>query len=173
VLVIRRATTSFGIGDGANVIPDLFGSVRREHQVMTEVRMTDEVDETAITELRERVIANNLTATGLPTGRSLGCFLRDTGGQLIAGLDGFSWGGYAKIEWLWVRDDYRHHGLGTLLVRAAESEAADRGCAVVRVDSHTFQAPGFYDKLGYERIGFAADTPIGHGEVFFLKRLPG
>jgi hypothetical protein len=42
----------------------------------------------------------------------------------------------------------------------------------VRVDSHTFQAPGFYENLGYERIGFAADTPLGHGEVFFLKRLP-
>jgi ribosomal protein S18 acetylase RimI-like enzyme len=42
---------------------------------------------------------------------------------------------------------------------------------VMRVDSHTFQAPGFYEKLGYERVGFAADTPFGHGEVFFLKRL--
>jgi ribosomal protein S18 acetylase RimI-like enzyme len=70
-----------------------------------------------------------------------------------------------------VRDDHRGHGLGTQLVGAAETEAAQRGCGVVRVDSHTFQAPGFYDKLGYERIGFAPDTPTGHGEVFFLKRL--
>ena len=90
---------------------------------------------------------------------------------MIAGLDGFSWGGYVKIEWLWVHDEHRHRGLGTELVRAAEAEAARRGCDVVRVDSHTFQAPGFYEKLGYERIGFAADTPAGHGEVFFLKRL--
>ena len=138
---------------------------------MIDVRITDEVDDAAIAELRERVIAFNVTATGFPSGRSLGCFLRDTGGQLIAGLDGFSWGGYAKIEWLWVRNDHRRHGLGKQLMRAAEAEAVARGCGVVRVDSHTFQAPGFYEKLGYERIGFAADTPVGHGEAFFLKRL--
>ena len=137
---------------------------------MTEVRITDEVDDAAIDELRDRVIAYNLEATGLPAGRSLGGFIRDDG-ELIAGLDGFSWGGYAKVEWLWVRDDHRGRGLGRQLVRAAEAEAARRGCGVVRVDSHTFQAPGFYEKLDYERIGFAVDTPIGHGEVFFLKRL--
>ncbi len=138
---------------------------------MTEVRITDDVDDNAVAELRERVISYNLAATGFPDGRSLGCFVRDADGQLIAGLDGFSWGGYVKLEWLWVRDDHRGHGLGTQLVRAAEAEAAQRGCDVMRVDSHTFQAPGFYDKLGYERIGFAAGTPAGHGEVFFLKRL--
>jgi ribosomal protein S18 acetylase RimI-like enzyme len=138
---------------------------------MTEVRITDEVDGDAVAELRERVISYNLAATGFRDGRSLGCFVRDADGQLIAGLDGFSWGGYAKIEWLWVRDDHRRHGLGKQLVRAAEAEADKRGCRVMRVDSHTFQAPGFYEKLGYERIGFAADTPIGYGEVFFLKGL--
>jgi ribosomal protein S18 acetylase RimI-like enzyme len=70
-------------------------------------------------------------------------------GRLIAGLDGFSWGGYVKIEWLWVHEDHRHRGLGTELVRVAEAEAARRGCDVVRVDSHTFQAPGFYEKLAH------------------------
>lgn len=138
---------------------------------MIDVRITDEVDDAATAELRERVTSFNLAATGLPNGRSLGCFLRDADGHLIAGLDGFSWGGYAKIEWLWVRGDHRRHGLGKQLMRAAEDEAVERGCGVVRVDSHTFQAPGFYEKLGYERIGFASDTPKGHGEVFFSKRL--
>ena len=138
---------------------------------MAEFRITDEVDDAAVAELRERVISYNLAATGLPNGRSMGCVVRDADRQLIAGVDGFSWGGYVKIEWLWVRDDRRRHGLGTQLVRAIEAEAVKRDCVVVRVDSHTFQAPGFYEKLGYERIGFAAGTPIGHGEVFFLKQL--
>ncbi len=138
---------------------------------MMEVRITDKVDDAAIAELRDRIISFNLAATGFPNGRSLGCFLRDVDGELIAGLDGFTWGGYAKIEWLWVRDDHRRHGLGRQLMRAAEAEARARGCAVVRVDSHTFQAPGFYEQLGYEQIGFASDTPIGHGEAFFMRRL--
>jgi ribosomal protein S18 acetylase RimI-like enzyme len=138
---------------------------------MTDLQITDAVDEVATAELRASVIAYNLAATGIPDGRSLGCYVRDADGELIAGLDGFSWGGYTKIEWLWVREDHRRGGLGSQLIRAAEAEAARRGCDVMRVDSHTFQAPRFYEKLGYERVGFAADTPIGHGEVFFLKRL--
>jgi GNAT superfamily N-acetyltransferase len=151
-------------------MPD--GIAMRTRRVMTGVRITDEIDDAAVAELRERVIAYNVAATRFRDGRSMGCFLRDDDGELIAGLDGFSWGGYAKIEWLWVRDDRRGHGLGRQLMSAAETEAVRRGCGVVRVDTHTFQAPGFYEKLGYERVGFAADTPVGHGEVFFLKRLP-
>jgi ribosomal protein S18 acetylase RimI-like enzyme len=75
------------------------------------------------------------------------------------------------IEWLWVDADHRHEGLATRLVRAAEHEAVRRGCVVVRVNTHTFQAPGFYERLGYEEIGRADDTPVGHGEVFFERRL--
>jgi GNAT superfamily N-acetyltransferase len=75
------------------------------------------------------------------------------------------------IEWLFVRADQRGSGLGTRLVSAAEAEAARRGCVVIRVNTHTFQAPEFYAQLGYEVIGAAGDTPVGHGEVFYAKRL--
>ena len=56
-------------------------------------------------------------------------------------------------------------------MRAAEAEAIRRGCVVMRVNTHTFQAPDFYPSLGYTEIGSSADTPVGHGEVFFAKRL--
>jgi GNAT superfamily N-acetyltransferase len=92
-------------------------------------------------------------------------------GRLVAGIDGFTWGGYAMIEWLWVHDDLRGSGLGQRLMEAAEQEAGRRGCVVVRVNTHTFQAPGFYARLGYVRIGFAEGTPRDHGEVFLEKRL--
>ena len=140
---------------------------------MIDVQMTDEVDEAGVEELRNALIAFNLAATGYSDGVSLGCLLRDQAGQLIAGLDGFTWGGYAMIEWLWVRGEYRHDGLGTRLVEAAEQEAARRGCVVVRVNTHTFQAPGFYAGLGYSQIGLAEDTPVGHGEVFLQNALIG
>ena len=77
------------------------------------------------------------------------------------------------VEWLWVHDDHRHDGLGSRLVEAAEGEAVRRGCVVIRVNTHTFQAPGFYERLGYSQIGFAEDTPVGHGELFLEKRLLG
>lgn len=138
---------------------------------MFDVRMTDEVDEAGVAELREAVIAFNVNATGYSDGASLGCLLHDGDGALAAGLDGFTWGGYGMIEWLWVRDDLRHQGLGARLVTAAEQEAVARGCVVMRVNTHTFQAPAFYSQLGYAEVGAADDTPIGYGELFYAKRL--
>lgn len=138
---------------------------------MFDVRMTDEVDLVGVEELRNAVIAFNVAATGFSDGAPLGCLVRDEARRLVAGLDGFTSGGYAMIEWLWVDADHRHEGLATRLVRAAEHEAVRRGCVVVRVNTHTFQAPGFYERLGYEEIGRADDTPVGHGEVFFERRL--
>jgi GNAT superfamily N-acetyltransferase len=136
-----------------------------------EVRITDEVDAAGIEELRQAVIAYNIARTGYDDGRSLGCLLRDDEGRLVAGIDGFTWGGYAMVEWLWVHDDLRHGGVGSRLLGAAEEEAARRGCVVVRVNTHTFQAPHFYAAHGYQQIGFAEDAPRHHGEHFFEKRL--
>jgi len=36
----------------------------------------------------------------------------------------------------------------------------------------TFQAPGFYAKLGYTVFGELADVPRGHRRLWFCKRLP-
>ena len=90
---------------------------------------------------------------------------------VTAGIDGFTWGGYAKIEWLWVHEDHRRAGLGRRLMEQAELESARRGCMVIRVDTHTFQAPDFYARLGYTLIGRSQDTPVGHGELFLHKRV--
>lgn len=123
--------------------------------------------------VRDAILEFNMATTGFHDDAVLGCVLRDTAGDLVAGLSGFTWGGYGMVEWLWVRDDQRGAGLGARLMRAAETEASARGCVVMRVNTHTFQAPRFYARLGYEVVGRADDTPVGHGEVFYAKRLDG
>lgn len=127
-----------------------------------------------IAAVRDAVVAFNVARTGCDDDTDLGAVLRDEQGDLVAGLAGWTWGGFGKIEWLFVREDRRHTGLGSRLVAAAEAEAARRGCVAMRVDTHSFQAPGFYARLGYEVIGVADDTPVGHREFFCAKRLePG
>lgn len=133
--------------------------------------MTATPDPADVRDVERAVLAFNMDRTGYRDDALLACVLRDGDGTLVAGLSGFTWGGYGMIEWLFVRDDQRGTGLGTRLVRAAEEEATRRGCVVMRVNSHTFQAPDFYARLGYEVIGEAVDTPVGHGEVFCAKRL--
>ncbi len=139
---------------------------------MPEIRITDTDNDAAIAELRDKLVAHNIESTGYGQYRSLSCLLRDSEHRLQAGISGFSWGGYATIEWLWVSPLLRGASLGSQLVRAVEVEVRARGCRVIRVNTHTFQAPDFYRKLGYEQIGYSEDTPIDHGEFFFTKRLP-
>jgi len=120
--------------------------------------------------LRDALLEFNYRATGYRDGRSLCCFLREEG-QLIAGIDGFTWGGYARIEHLWVSEPYRGSGLGSRLFAAAEEEARSRGCTTVVLDTHSFQAPDFYRRRHYDEVGVTNDTPRGYSQVIFEKAL--
>jgi hypothetical protein len=42
------------------------------------------------------------------------------------------------------------------------------------VSSHTFQAPDFYRRHGYVEYARTEDSPRGHAEIHFVKKLlPG
>ncbi|GET35341.1 putative N-acetylmannosamine-6-phosphate epimerase superfamily protein [Microseira wollei NIES-4236] len=48
----------------------------------------------------------------------------------------------------------------------AESEAKKRGCHHCYLDKFSFQALGFYQKLGYQIFGILQDFPPGHQRYF-------
>ena len=56
------------------------------------------------------------------------------------------------------------------MLGAVEEEARRRGCRQIVVSSHDFQAPGFYERHGYEVVGVIADKPLGGCEVHLAKR---
>jgi GNAT superfamily N-acetyltransferase len=64
-------------------------------------------------------------------------------------------------------------GVGSRLMRAVEDEARARDCLGVWLDTYSFQAPGFYARLGYEEVGRIPDYPPGHARHFLAKRLDG
>jgi ribosomal protein S18 acetylase RimI-like enzyme len=121
--------------------------------------------------LKNAIDEFNYATTGFRDGRHLTAFVRDDDGRMIAGLSGFTWGGYAKVEFLWIAEPHRRAGLGRRLLTAAEDEARARGCDLVVLDTHDFQAPGFYRKLGYEACGRTEGTPRGSGQTLFTKSL--
>ena len=91
---------------------------------------------------------------------------------MVAELHGWTWGATGFIRTLWVRQDARRRGLGARLVATAEHEALRRGCRVMHLDTHSYQAPGFYRQLGYEEIGTLPGWPDERStRIFFRKRL--
>jgi GNAT superfamily N-acetyltransferase len=136
-----------------------------------EIEIASEASDADSAELRDKLHEFNFAATGYRDGRSLSCFLRDANGALFAGIDGFTWGGYARIEYLWVDETRRGEGLGHALLAAAEAEARRRGCVTIVLDTHSFQAPEFYRARDYTEIGETIDTPVGYAQTLFQKPL--
>ena len=54
---------------------------------------------------------------------------------------------------------------------AAEACALGRGCFAAALDTHSYEALGFYQKRGYEVFGALEDCPPGHTKYFLRKRL--
>jgi GNAT superfamily N-acetyltransferase len=136
-----------------------------------DVVIGDTATDAEVAELRDAIHEFNFATTGYRDGRSLSCFLRDDDDALVAGIDGFTWGGYARVDYLWVTESLRGQGLGTRLLDAAEEEARRRGCGTIVLDTHSFQAPDLYRSRGYTEIGTTVDTPRGFSQTLFQKAL--
>jgi GNAT superfamily N-acetyltransferase len=98
--------------------------------------------------------------------------LRDSGNDaVIGGLWGESYRGWFYIDMLIVPDALRKCGIGTSLMNDAEAAARKRGCVGIWLDTFTFQAPAFYEKLGYQLMGKLPDFPKGHDRRFYFKKI--
>src|SRR5262245_12751361 len=121
--------------------------------------------------LEDRLYDFNVDRTGIADGTLLALFVRDSDGVIVAGLYGWTWGACCEVRYLWVREDRRGHRLGSKLLAAAEREAVRRGSRQIVLDTHSFQAPGFYRKLGYEIYAVLHDYPSGHDRIHLRKSL--
>ena len=50
---------------------------------------------------------------------------------------------------LWVDERYRHHGIGSMILREVERIAREKGCRVVTLGTASYMARPFYEKHGY------------------------
>jgi GNAT superfamily N-acetyltransferase len=118
----------------------------------------------------ERLVAFNESKTGYGDPETFAALLNDPStDEQIGGLWGMSAGGWFFVEMIFVPEEYRGRGVGTALIRAAENAARARGCAGIRLDTFTFQAPEFYEKLGYSELGRLKNFPPGHERIYYFK----
>ena len=121
--------------------------------------------------LEESLHRFNVEATGIADGGFLGVFLRAADDAPVAGAFGWTWGGTCYLRHVYVSEGLRRQGHGTTLLKAVEAQARSCGCRQIMLETHDFQAPGFYRKLGFEVAARIADYPRGHHYLTFLKRL--
>jgi GNAT superfamily N-acetyltransferase len=105
-----------------------------------------------------------------PTFAYFGIFVRDKAGAIRAGLIGHVYAGWLSVNLLWVHADLRRGGIGRGLMAEAERRGRALGCHSAHVDTFSFQAPGFYAKLGYREFG-RIDYRPDHQRIFLKKQL--
>lgn len=133
------------------------------------ITVTETLDEETLDTVRLGLRAHNSPYIDPTQRKPLAVFSQDDSDQVVAGLTGETWGNWLSVDWLWVADSQRGCGTGRQVLLAAEQEAIARGCRFVRLETFSFQARPFYEKLGYRLQMTLQNYPIEH-ECYFLTK---
>jgi ribosomal protein S18 acetylase RimI-like enzyme len=105
-------------------------------------------------------------------GIEIGLVLKSPEGTVVGGITASTVFRVMHLEALWVTKEHRTKGHGSRLVLQAERIGCEKGCIAAQTQSFSFQAPGFYEKIGYQVLGIYSGYPGGVTEYTLMKRLP-
>lgn len=119
----------------------------------------------------KKLIQFNESTVGRSNIKEITVTLKNSEGELIAGLNGFTHWNWFFIKLLWTHESHRGQGLARQLMKAAEKEATQRGAEGAWVDTFSLKTAKFYEQLGYAIFGELSDYPRGHKRIFLQKKL--
>ena len=96
---------------------------------------------------------------------------RDADGTVRGGLVGATYLGWLSVTMVSMDESLRGQGHGAELMKLAEDEAVRRGCPRVFLETLSFQALPFYEKLGYEVHSKLEGFPPGGARYALTKML--
>ncbi|WP_283188609.1 GNAT family N-acetyltransferase [Pseudomonas sp. PMCC200344] len=137
-----------------------------------EIQLSENATEAERLGILTPLLAHNLANGGNDAHETFALLLRDPdSNEVIGGL-------YGKVSYRWllidlvsVPESIRGQGIGERLMRMAEDIAQKKNCTGIWLETFSFQAPGFYQKLGYSEFGRLADYPPGHTRLYYQKSL--
>jgi GNAT superfamily N-acetyltransferase len=119
----------------------------------------------------EQLMAYNASKTGRNDYKPVVVTVTDESETTLGGLWGRTAYDWLFVELLFVPASLRGRGVGSELMRRAETEAIARGCHNAWLDTFEFQARGFYERLGYVCFGELENYPAGTRRYFMRKSL--
>ena len=127
--------------------------------------------------IENQLLEFNFSQIGSYEYKPLVIFLKDSQSKtssqnnIVGGFYGFIGLGWLNVSTLWVAEKLRGQGYGKAILGTAEQEAIRQKCNYAYVFTYNFQAPNFYQKLGYEIFGVLDDFPPGYQRIFLKKQL--
>ena len=136
--------------------------------------LTDKIDQKSYDRIVELLVEYNLSKTKQfekEINKPIEIIARNEQNEIIGGLYGRSLWGTLEIKTFVVKTENRNEGIGRKLIEEAEKEAKIRNCRFISLDTFSFQAPVFYEKLGFEKIGTETDFPKGFEKYYYRKKI--
>lgn len=91
--------------------------------------------------------------------------------EIMGGVVAAIYWDWLYIDLMWMKEELRGRGYGSQLLMLTEEEARKRGAKNAFLDTFSFQAPGFYEKHGYQVFGVLHDFPQGCQRYYMTKQL--
>ena len=124
--------------------------VRKKMNLKYEIKPLTEEEETFIEE-KINVYGDSMAPSEPHTEEEQLVFkVEDEDKNVIGGcvVNIHAWG-RAVLAQLWVDGQYRHQGLGSMLIRTAENAAREKNCYYLCLGTTDFQARPLYEKHGF------------------------
>jgi GNAT superfamily N-acetyltransferase len=136
------------------------------------ITVTDKLDPTDAAVITDGLRAYDLSQSGYDDFRPLAVFVRDPRtGKVLGGLHGRSEFGLVYVAWFFLPEDLRRAGIGSRVLAMAEEEGRRRGCTRIALTTLSVEAPGFYQKQGYDIAATIDCDPPGLTRYYMMKRL--
>jgi len=134
--------------------------------------LTDAPGADAIAAIEGGLNRYNREQAGYWDSRGLAVLVSEAGTQtVVGGILGRTSLGLCFLDLVFLPEGLRGSGVGGAMMRQAEDEARRRRCRAVVLYTISFQAPGFYERLGYRRFGAIDCDPPGTSRIFMVKDL--
>jgi GNAT superfamily N-acetyltransferase len=134
--------------------------------------VTDSPDATDTAVIGDGLRDYNTSQAGYDDYRPLAVFVTDPAtGKVAGGLYGGSYMGQLRVDRFFLPENLRRDRLGSRVLAMAEAEGRRRGCSRVTLNTMEIQAPGFYQKQGYEIAAKLDCDPHGITRYVMTKKL--
>ena len=132
--------------------------------------VTDSPSERAQAVIEKGLNGYNAEQAGYWDSRPLAVLASDPAtAEVLGGFLGRTSLGLLFIDLVYLPAAVRGSGLGSRMLAMAEAEALERGCRRGVLYTISFQAPGFYQKLGWRVFGEIPCDPPGTSRFFLTK----
>ena len=139
---------------------------------MADIRIVADDDPSPAEEaaLRNALAQWNVRVTAFRDYAPVNFLLRDSEDRIRGGVLAYVWARWLHVDVVWIEDALRGQGWGKRLLESAHQAGRERGADAAFLDTFSWQARPFYERLGY-RVVAEVDMPPGHQRFYMVKSL--